>query len=207
MDNSIKIPTIYDKEECAKLIYMSGPSLFDYMTKLTKKELDEFFYICLTSSGNFYSEENIRILEEDNIIQGLMVSYPFRDAKVMSKNMGECGRILAKKLGLLKMIRMIPGMTMNFRMPKINDDEYFIASLAVYEHHRNKGVASRLMIKAEELAIRKDCKKMSLTVENDNYPAIDLYKKFGFVTEKVVTFPKRFKKHNLVGCTKMIREL
>ena len=118
-----------------------------------------------------------------------------------------CGKEFAKLIGFWKMIRMFSGMRLNRYMPKMHDDEYFIASLAVYPEQRSMGVASLLLKEAEKLAKEKGLKKLSLCVEIENFKACELYKKFGFKEEKAVVLPKKYKKHKLIGFIKMVKEI
>lgn len=65
----------------------------------------------------------------------------------------------------------------------INDiyDRYEINNIFVLKEHRNKSIANMLMLKVIDDA--KENKKINITLEvrEDNIPAINLYKKHGFV--------------------------
>ena len=91
--------------------------------------------------------------------------------------------------------------------PKSEKDELYISSLAVFEEYRGIGVATRLIEKAENMALDSNLNKLSLFVEINNYPAINLYKKCGFRETKKVVLPGKYSKHNLFGYNKMIKEL
>ncbi|MDI3496694.1 MAG: Acetyltransferase family [Archaeoglobus sp.] len=52
--------------------------------------------------------------------------------------------------------------------------------------HRRKGIGRLLLRQAEQFAKENGKKVIKLDVINTNYPAIDLYKKHGFLTEKEV---------------------
>lgn len=67
--------------------------------------------------------------------------------------------------------------------PKLNGEKYkeaFIDALYVKEEHRNKGIATSLINKAKEYAIKKDAKKISINVISNNETALKLYYKLGF---------------------------
>jgi ribosomal protein S18 acetylase RimI-like enzyme len=82
-------------------------------------------------------------------------------------------------------------------------DELFISNLAVFEEYRGKGIAVKLLEKAEEMATEKGLNKLSLYVETDNSHAKRVYEKFGFQEVKKSMLPQEFHKHNLFGFYKM----
>ena len=207
MEDKIRRPLETEWEDCAALIYESGPRLFNYMTKLSRYEIYDFFHICFNFPGNYYSLRNIVVLESEGKIRGLLVSYPHKESNGMAKQMKLCGKQFVKEIGLFKMLRMLPGMRLNRFMPDIKDDEYFIASLAVYQMHRSKGIGTKLLDEAVRLARERKFKKISLCVDVDNYAACDLYKKFGFKEVKTTILPKKYKKHNLIGFIKMVKNV
>lgn len=55
-----------------------------------------------------------------------------------------------------------------------------IHDLAVLPAHRGKGIATSLLNKAEEIARRRGCCKLTLEVLENNAPARAAYDKFGF---------------------------
>lgn len=57
-----------------------------------------------------------------------------------------------------------------------------IADIGVSADCQRKGVGSRLMQRAVDDAVVKDCENLSLEVRVSNAPAIALYEKFGFIT-------------------------
>lgn len=62
-------------------------------------------------------------------------------------------------------------------------DEAHITTLAVKKEWRRKGIGSKLLEELIKKAKEKDLKFLTLEVRASNYPAINLYKKFGFVIE------------------------
>ena len=59
-------------------------------------------------------------------------------------------------------------------------DEYEILSLATNKKYRRKGVASELLRDLLIKAKKNKIKKIFLEVSKNNFPAIKMYKKFGF---------------------------
>ena len=61
-------------------------------------------------------------------------------------------------------------------------DEFYIDNIAVYRHHRNKGVGSAIINALTDEAKRREGKFISLEVRVSN-KAVDLYQRLGFVEE------------------------
>ena len=60
-------------------------------------------------------------------------------------------------------------------------DEMEILNLAVHPNHRKLGLGTRLLEKTFDMCIRRGIKTSFLDVKASNEPAIQLYKKFGYV--------------------------
>ena len=61
-------------------------------------------------------------------------------------------------------------------------DECYIANVAVTPSFRRMGIADKLLDYAESNAINKNCAFITLEVRVSNLPAINLYKKRGYVS-------------------------
>jgi hypothetical protein len=59
----------------------------------------------------------------------------------------------------------------------------FLSSVEVKREHRRRGIAKRLLVEAEGLAVSKKCQRVALTVLKTNKPAILLYEKIGYAIE------------------------
>jgi ribosomal protein S18 acetylase RimI-like enzyme len=62
----------------------------------------------------------------------------------------------------------------------------FIYDIYVEPEHRRKGVGEALLGKAEAYCREKDLRYLRLEASSDNAPAMRLYEKEGFVTERVI---------------------
>ncbi len=60
-------------------------------------------------------------------------------------------------------------------------DDCEIMNVAVTSEHRKKGIASSLLQSLIDIALKKGGKSVTLEVAEDNFGAIALYEKFGFV--------------------------
>ena len=61
-------------------------------------------------------------------------------------------------------------------------DECYIANVAVYPHHRRKGIGEALVKYCTDLAEKENCCFITLEVRKSNLGAIALYEKNGFLT-------------------------
>ena len=61
-----------------------------------------------------------------------------------------------------------------------------IINIAVKKSERGKGIGTMMLKKAEEVAREKNIPLLVLEVRENNIPAINLYKKFGFYTLRVL---------------------
>lgn len=66
-----------------------------------------------------------------------------------------------------------------------HDGSLGIVGIGVIKECRGSGIGKLLLKEALSLAFKKGLERMELTVREDNSRAIELYKKFGFVTEGV----------------------
>ena len=202
----IRKPKDHDSDDCAKLLFISGPDLFTYIFIERKPEIYDLLKLFYENSG-IYSKENILIDEENGIAKGLILAYPAQEMKEMSKQMFSLMKDILLISGLVKFFKMIARFKLNLNFPKLENDELFISNLAVFDNFRKQGVAKRLLNKAEEIAVEKGLKKLSLYLEIDNTLAKDVYLRYGFTEEKKVVLSKRYNKHNLFGFYKMVKVL
>ncbi|WP_372806427.1 GNAT family N-acetyltransferase [Pontiella sp.] len=61
-----------------------------------------------------------------------------------------------------------------------------IYSVAVASAQRGRGIARRLMARAEREARGRGCTRMRLEVRLDNFPAIKLYESLGFASARII---------------------
>lgn len=61
-----------------------------------------------------------------------------------------------------------------------------VASMAVLKEHRRKGIATRLLEKAESALEKKGARTFELEVDVENEPAISLYSKHGYSLRAII---------------------
>ena len=205
MSSTIRTPSVQDSKDCAALIYMSGPNLFNFMTCLSQHDLYTFFQHFFDKPNNPYSQNNIWVEESKGEIRGLILCYAIKDTIEMSRNMQKNFKEFFKQMGFCKVIHMMSRMPFNLYLPKMKKDEYFVSTLSVFERFQGRGIGRKLLQHAESLAREKGFKKLSICVETSNPRARRIYDEFGFREEKKVVLSKRFNEHNLFGFVKMVK--
>ena len=98
-------------------------------------------------------------------------------------------------------------LSLNIYFPGMDKNELFISNLAVFEEYRGKGIAVKLLGKAEEIAVENGLGKLALYVETDNNHAKRIYERYGFRESKRVLLPEKYHKYNLYGFYKMVKEI
>lgn len=76
-------------------------------------------------------------------------------------------------------------------LPRGMGEGWIIANVGVHPNFQRRGIAKKLMISALDTLRARGGKLVLLQVDDDNEPAIDLYRSLGFVTERPFTTYKR----------------
>jgi ribosomal protein S18 acetylase RimI-like enzyme len=205
MTSKLRKPYNDESDDCVRLMYISGPHIYSYSFVEREPKLYELLRLFYKAPGTMYSKENIVVEEENGKIRGLILAYPASDMKQLGKNMLKCIKEMFRISGFVNILKMIFRMRLNKYLPVAENDGFFISNLAVFEEYRGKGIAVKLLEKAEEMAMEKGLNKLSLVVEIDNSHAKRVYEKFGFREVKKVVLPRKYNEHNLFGFYKMIK--
>lgn len=205
MISKLRKPNNDESDNCVRLIYISGPYLYSYSFIRREPKIYEFLQLFFKNPGTMLSKEHVFVEEENGTIRGLILTYPARDMKQMGKNMLKFLKEMYTISGFFNFFKILFRFKMNFHFPGTKNDELFISNLAVFKEYRGKGIAVKLLDKAEELAREKNLTKLSLYTEIDNHHAIRVYEKYGFQKVKKAVLPKKYNKHNLFGFYKMIK--
>ena len=194
-------------EDCAKLIYMSGPELYTYVFAKKEPEVYALITLFFENPNTLFSRQNAIIDQEDGKARGILVAYPAEDMKKMSLSMLKLLNQMFRQYSLRDFIKMLFRMKLNRHFPGTGKDEYFIANIAVFEDFRGQGIATNMLKRAEAAALEKGINKLSLYVETDNPRAKRVYEHFGFKETKKTLLPKSYHKHHLYGFYKMVKEI
>ena len=119
MTSQLRIPRHDEWEECARLLYISGPDLYTYIFIDREPKIYKLLHVFYRNPG-LYSKDNIIVLEEDGKLTGLILGYPARDMKKLGKQM--LGSIWAMLMasGPLKFSKMLLRFKLKPSEPKIS---------------------------------------------------------------------------------------
>ena len=207
MISELRTPDNGEADDCAKLIYISGPHLYSYIFVEGEPKIYDLIKLLYDTPSSMIAKERTVIEEGNSRIRGLILAYPASDMKKMAIPMLRSLKGLLLINGLLNLLKMLYRLKLNRHFPGTEDDELFISNIAVFEEYRGKGIATKLLDKAEEIAIEKGLNKLSLYVETDNLHAKRVYEKRGFKEVKKAVLPESYNKYNLYGFYKMLKEI
>ena len=190
---SMQKPTQNQRRDCAKLIYLSAPHCFKFLTLSEEEKIYDFLELFLKHGKSPYTMDNIVVEECNGVVRGLLLACPLNEVESGTSNLKKYRKELFRLLGYNKYIRLCIIDMFDHHKNTIND-EYFITAIAVFEEFRGQGIAYKLLKKSEELCREKGFKKLSLCVTTKNDRAHQIYTKFGFVDQKTMKFSKRREK-------------
>ena len=136
--------------------------------------------------GNRFSHEYATLTETEGKTAGLLLAFPAgKQTPAQLKMVRALPGIYGWRGALRLLWRALPAAGMR----EMAKDEFYIAHLATAAEFRRKGVAKFLLQAAERLARAAGLSKLSLIVEPENQPAVNLYLASGFETVKVIQTP------------------
>ena len=126
----------------------------------------------ILSEDPYYSYKNVDLALQNNVVIGLVFSYP-----------AELNQITTEMRQILSTDRI--KWIANFA-DNLIDDSWYVSTLGVLEPLRRKGIANTLMRSATARALNNGYKALSLHVYENNIDAIKFYEAFGFSIVKKV---------------------
>ncbi|MFT4343522.1 MAG: GNAT family N-acetyltransferase [Candidatus Woesearchaeota archaeon] len=192
----IRKATPDDVEDIVKGIYDAG---HDFLPWLFGKDHHAIIRELAISEKSSFSWTNCFVYEIGGSVAGIIISYPSKLESEMDKGTHTIFRRYMSFFELWKFIRRARKAVKYFVKPK---NSYYILALAVFENHRGKGIAGKLMHYVEEIARKRNYTSLALEVENYNHSAIRSYQKFGFLKYDEVAlskFSKQFRSRKNAG--------
>ena len=176
-ENKLSLSQVVSEE---KIIVLGGGISDPYGRDLdayidTAKQIDsaleDIIAMCLQTQILPMSEEHIKAIAE---IEKECFSDPWSEDALRSElsNEGAC---------FLTAIRN--GEVAGYMGMHMVLDECYIANVAVKPSYRRQGISEALLYTAEKTARDKNCSFISLEVRVSNTPAINLYKKRGYISQ------------------------
>jgi len=148
------------------------------MKHYTKKGIDINTSI-IKDTGTIPSKlnEGIIVAEVEGSIAGV-VHLDFIGKKVKEAEKMSVLK-LVKKYGLVRLLRVRK--MGKFFEHKVKEDELHVHGIVVSNRFRSMGIGSKLFKEIENIAEKKNLKKITLEVLDSNISAYNLYKRLGFI--------------------------
>jgi ribosomal protein S18 acetylase RimI-like enzyme len=154
--------------------------------------------------SNRFSHEFSDVLEMNEEVVGLVISYPSEILKELAVPMGNQLRELTGVNGMFRVLkRSIPLM----REKETEPDEYYVCTLAVQTEFQSHGLGAHLLAHAESKALGAGLRKSSLQVTLNNGGARRFYERHGYRVMDTIPIPKLEKAIGYPGYWRMVKDL
>jgi ribosomal protein S18 acetylase RimI-like enzyme len=165
-----------------RLIYLSGPRLFDYALDLSLGAGQQLLAEMWPLPAHLFSYQWGHVAVASGATQGLLVAYP--GSAILGAGWATA-RLFGRRFPLLRLASMArrawPLERLSARVPR---RDYFIAHLAVLPEARGQGIGTQLLDLADCLARERGCGRCALDVLEGNERARALYERHGYAMER-----------------------
>lgn len=167
MEITIRQAQPADATQAAPLIIDAIGDIAKRMTGETEwKKVEEELCLLFKREDNRHSHIYTYVAEQDEKVAGIMVLYSGAEAPELDRNLSEW---LTEK-----------GAANSEVDAESLADELYVDTVCIDPAFRGKGIGTKLLQYAEEVAKQKNISKLSLNVETEKEPAIRLYKRLGY---------------------------
>lgn len=167
MEITIRQAQPTDATQAAPLIIDAIGDIAKRMTGETEWEkVEEELCLLFKREDNRHSHIYTHVAEQDEKVAGIMVLYSGAEAPELDRNLSEW---LTEK-----------GAANSEVDAESLADELYLDTVCIDPAFRGKGIGTKLLQYAEEVAKQKNISKLSLNVETEKEPAIRLYKRLGY---------------------------
>lgn len=162
----------------AKLMNMAGEGLPAWLWSQMAEPGDDpmaFGARRVAGTEGGFSYTHVHVAEVDDALAGMLLGYRLADPYDTS-DLNNCPEVVRP---LLKLESMAPG-------------SWYVNAVATAPEFRGRGIGSRLMGLAEQLAGKSGAGRLSLIVAEANRGAVLLYERLGYetvATRRVIAFP------------------
>ncbi len=167
--------TVEYKEKYIEMMIASAPYFSELFGVTIWSALEHLF----VQGKNLFSYQHCSVSIRNDIITGMALCYGYQTKAKENLN---TGLLLFRSLRfkMLRNVKLL--MQMNKTIGKLSEGDYYISNIAVFQQFRRQGIGKNMLIEIEGIATKDNSKRMVLDVENENKPAISLYKSIGYET-------------------------
>ncbi|MBN2380000.1 GNAT family N-acetyltransferase [candidate division WOR-3 bacterium] len=193
-----------DATKAAELIYTTGPKSFNLAFGSYDRAI-ALIRRMFAEQDTIMSFNQATVAEFEGQTVGVLV---LLDRKIERRTQARTGVELLKLSGPLFILFRFPVYLRQGRLIlPIPPDTLFIADVAVSANFQGKGIGRLLMKHAESVAVQKDYTSLCLDVAKDNFPAISLYKRLGYIRIFEATDPWFNMRFGLSGFQRMSKRI
>jgi ribosomal protein S18 acetylase RimI-like enzyme len=135
---------------------------------------------------NYFSHEYAVVATQSGEVRGLLIGYAVRFMN--SLELPTALRML-QTLGVVQYAGFLVRAWPLTSVKEAEEDEYFIAHVAVLPAFQGNGLGTRMLTHAEQAARESGFRKLSMTVDVENRRALALYSRMGFELIQTVEVP------------------
>lgn len=163
-----------DTPDFANLIFLSEPNLFPVIFGFSARGVIQNLF---RHRKNLFSFEHSYFIEVDGTKAGVIIGYDWHTERGEGWRTG----LLLIKYMRLEFFSKFPSLLKALSLVgRVENNEYYISSVAVYPEFRSISLGTNLLLKTEEEARGCGAEKIALDVDVDNKGAIRLYDRLGY---------------------------
>jgi len=163
-----------DANKAAELIHIAITDIAEQLTGKTKKEnIRKTLSQLVREENNRLSFQNMIVADIFGDIAGIILIYPGEDAPHLDE----------PTLKRLRRKTRNEGMIFD---KEANEEDMYVDTICVDDQFRGYGIGTTLLKEAEKIAKQKGYSRISLNVAQGNPIAKQLYKRMGYIEQKVI---------------------
>ena len=171
-------PTAEQAAHFARLAQIASDQLFSHLFGSRAQTVLKSMFPQRDNDNSFVYT---RFLIEGESIAGMLHAYPAADARRHgSRSNWLYLRYAAWQLPRLLALGFLLRDLLDFLASNLDDDDFYIAMLALYQPYRGRGHSKTLLHEAERLAAARGLTRLALDVDERNSVALAAYQRAGF---------------------------
>jgi ribosomal protein S18 acetylase RimI-like enzyme len=187
----------------ARLLYLSGPEICTFGFARPPEAAEQLLAALWPHPHHLFSHRWGHLAVVDGRAQGLLMAYP---GAAMSGAALALGWLLLRHSSLREFLRMVGnGLSLMRVMAPVPRSDLYIGHLATLPEARGRGIGTRLLALAEELARQGGYRHTSLDVFIENTRARALYERVGYMVARVATSRRLRRGTGYSGVIRIVR--
>ncbi|AXV37513.1 MAG: GNAT family N-acetyltransferase [Methanobacteriaceae archaeon] len=166
----------HDTLKVSELIYETDTDLFDFFFRDKENAAKKIEKLVRAGNNGLSFERIMVVIDNNKEVQGVLVYSCGDEAKKMDEF-----KVLRENLNLWDVLKFtIMEWWDSHFLADLNEEDFYLACVAVDEEARGKGIGTFILKNAIEIARKHGFKRAVLDVDLDNKGAYRLYKRMGF---------------------------